>query len=140
MVKIKKFPLPVSNQIQKPTLFDDCLNFSFSLFDFKHPKFNFTKTSETYLEKFIERLKIVSEMKINEFRSNKNKSLRAHIHSWEETSEPSGFANLNEQLKQYEAWQFQISANEHGRVHGILIDNIFYVIWLDPDHLLYMQK
>lgn len=23
------------------------------------------------------------------------------------------------------------------RVHGILIDEVFYVIWLDPDHRLY---
>lgn len=35
------------------------------------------------------------------------------------------------------AWQFALSANEHGRVHGFLADNVFYVRWLDPDHNLY---
>ena len=28
-------------------------------------------------------------------------------------------------------------ANQHGRVHGILIDEVFYVVWLDPEHRLY---
>jgi hypothetical protein len=35
------------------------------------------------------------------------------------------------------AAQFCLSANEHGRVHGIIIDDTFYVIWLDHDHRLY---
>jgi hypothetical protein len=37
----------------------------------------------------------------------------------------------------YEGWQFCLTANEHGRVHGIIIDDTFYVIWLDHDHQLY---
>jgi hypothetical protein len=28
----------------------------------------------------------------------------------------------------------------HGRVHGFLIDEIFYIVWLDPEHLLYPAK
>ncbi|HEU4455801.1 MAG TPA: hypothetical protein VFR81_22240 [Longimicrobium sp.] len=35
------------------------------------------------------------------------------------------------------AWQFALSANEHGRVHGFLVEDTFYVRWLDPDHNLY---
>ena len=34
-------------------------------------------------------------------------------------------------------WQFALSANEHGRVHGFLIQNRFYIVWLDPEHELY---
>jgi hypothetical protein len=25
----------------------------------------------------------------------------------------------------------------HGRVHGILLDDTFFVVWLDPGHKLY---
>ncbi|QXE21583.1 hypothetical protein B6N60_00260 [Richelia sinica FACHB-800] len=34
-------------------------------------------------------------------------------------------------------YQFQLSSNEYGRVHGFFIENVFYIVWLDPDHLLY---
>ena len=34
-------------------------------------------------------------------------------------------------------WQFALSANEHGRVHGFLRGDTFYIRWLDPDHNLY---
>jgi hypothetical protein len=34
-------------------------------------------------------------------------------------------------------WQFSLSANEHGRVHGFLVENVFFIRWLDPDHNLY---
>ena len=36
-----------------------------------------------------------------------------------------------------DAWQFSLSVNEHGRVHGFLIENVFYVVWFDPQHQLY---
>lgn len=76
-------------------------------------------------------------MRVSEFRSTRHKSLRAHTHDWEKTSEKAGYSHLTEQLKQCEPWQFCLSANEHGRVHGILIDEVFYVVWLDPGHKMY---
>ena len=48
--------------------------------------------------------------------------------------------DLNEELRATTAWQFQLSANEHGRVHGFFIGNIFYIIWLDQDHKLYPRR
>lgn len=59
------------------------------------------------------------------------------MHDWQKTTEPDGYSELNEQLQGCEPWQFQLSANEHGRVHGILIDQVFYIVWLDPNHALY---
>ena len=47
------------------------------------------------------------------------------------------FLNANEQLRAEEAWQFEITRNAHGRVHGLLVGETFYVVWIDPDHLLY---
>jgi hypothetical protein len=32
-----------------------------------------------------------------------------------------------------------VSANEYGRVHGFFIGNVFYIVWLDPDHKLYSK-
>ena len=79
----------------------------------------------------------MSSLSVRDFRTNKSKALRAHRLRWEETSEPTGFAHLNPQLREQEAWQFEISVNEHGRVHGLLLDNTFFVVWIDPKHEMY---
>jgi len=98
------------------------------------------ETSCKYIETLFERLKDVSSWNVDEFRGDKSKALRSHPISWPETSEPNGFIHLNSQLQDEEPWQFQLSANEYGRVHGFMIDNFFYVVWLDPFHLLYPSK
>ena len=36
-------------------------------------------------------------------------------------------------------WQIRISISKGG-IHGIFFDNIFYVIWFDPQHNLYPDK
>ena len=114
--------------------------FSFKLIDFySNPKFVLKRCADGYLEKLLERLRSVCYEPLGRFRSTVNRQLRNHRITWEETSEPDGF-RLNEQLRAEEPWQFEITANEHGRVHGILIDNVFFVVWLDPDHLLYPKK
>ena len=45
-------------------------------------------------------------------------------------------ANINcPSLEQAEFWQFRVNKSR-GRVIGILIDSVFYVVWLDPHHNL----
>lgn len=90
-----------------------------------------------YLHHLLQRLQAVSSMSAKEFRASKDQSLRAHRHQWERTTEREGFAHLPPEWGRQEAWQFQLSANKHGRVHGILVDEVFYVVWLDPEHRLY---
>lgn len=115
---------------------EDLIRFSFKYIDFSD-KYPLTNNDDGYFKSFFDRLRSLSQMKIDEFRTNKDKGLRAHTHTWSQTSEPGGFRHLNEQLRQCEPWQFQLSSNKHGRVHGILLDEVFYIIWLDPKHELY---
>lgn len=84
-----------------------------------------------------ERLKSISQMTITEFMLSDSKSLRSHSHDWSKTTEPDGYSHLNEHLKQCLPWQFSLSTSEYGRVHGIILDEIFYIVWFDPDHKLY---
>lgn len=109
-------------------------------FSFKHldlDSFLPKKSADNYLNAFLERLKAISGFEINRFKTEKGKHLRAHKITWSETTKKNGFSHLNEQLQQCEPWQFQISANEHGRVHGFILNDIFYIVWLDPNHELY---
>jgi hypothetical protein len=79
----------------------------------------------------------ISSLKASELFSNRSSSLRAHPIDWSKTTEKYGFTHLNSQLKQIPAYQFQISSNEHGRIHGFILGNVFFVIWFDPEHKLY---
>lgn len=87
----------------------------------------------------MERLKALSGLTNQELLVNRSSALRCHPIKWEDTSE-TGFGLPNEEQLVDTPYQFSLSSNEHGRVHGFLIDTVFYVVWLDPDHLLYSAK
>lgn len=120
---------------------DTTLHFSFKYLDLDPGgKFCISRCAGGYLSKFLERLRDICQITIQQFRTNHSSSLKAHKIDWERTSEPKGFQRLNEQLRANEPWQFEITRNEHGRVHGILVDATFYVIWVDAHHLLFPKK
>lgn len=119
---------------------DGLLRFSFKHLDLNNPKFCTSRCKPGYVERLLTRLRDISSFKVQEFRTNRSPSLKAHPIDFSETSETDGFSSLNSQLRYEEAWQFEITRNEHGRVHGLLIIETFYVVWIDPDHQLYPQK
>jgi hypothetical protein len=130
----KPLLIPSAKQYDTPV----ALRFSFKYLDLlSNPKFSVNHCHEGYLEKLLCRLRDVCTFSVKDFRTNRTHSLKAHKIEWDETSEHAGFTNLNEQLRDEEAWQFHITTNEHGRVHGILLGDTFYVVWIDPNHLLY---
>jgi len=76
-------------------------------------------------------------LKSQEIINDRSKSLRCPGIVWQDTTEPNGFGIPNEDRLVNIPYQFQISANEYGRVHGFFSENIFYIVWLNPDHNLY---
>ncbi len=93
--------------------------------------------SDGYTQTLMERLKDLSSWTVQRFTSEYNKTLRNHKHTWEKTARPEGYVHLNAAYRELEGWQFCLTANEHGRVHGVIIDDTFYVIWLDCNHRMY---
>ncbi|HCU0430122.1 TPA: hypothetical protein OUE92_002297 [Serratia marcescens] len=85
----------------------------------------------------MERLKSLCSMTEHELSANRSNALRAHPIDWDDTSEKNGFSQLNEQLQMFKPYQFSVSSNAHGRIHGFVSASVFYVIWLDPNHRLY---
>lgn len=122
--------------IKKAAPHEGRITFSFALFDGVDTEVCAELFPDGYTRKLMERMQAVSQMTATEFRSA-GRALRSHTHVWQGTSRPDGFERLNEQLTDYPGWQFCLSANEHGRVHGIMISDVFYVIWLDVNHALY---
>ncbi|WP_245602731.1 hypothetical protein [Gloeothece verrucosa] len=81
----------------------------------------------------------MSKLTAQELRNNPNKTLRCHEINWEDTTE-SGFGIKGEEQLVDQPYQFSLSANQYGRIHGFFIEEIFYIVWLDPDHKLYSKK
>ena len=138
MVRKKQLP-PPTGAIQKTDVRSERLAFSFRFFHYdgdlcpeNHP--------EGYAQRLMERLRDLSSWTLAEFTEKYHQTVRNHRITWVETARPVGFAHLPAQVREADAWQFSITANEWGRVHGLLIGNVFHVIWLDFNHRLYPQQ
>lgn len=125
-----------SGGIRKPSVPNPNLRFSFRLFDATDEELCPASFGEGYVRALMERLKGLSTWTVNEFVSGGGQGMRNHPIDWENTSRPAGFP-LPEQYEAYTPFQFAITANQRGRVHGLMIDDTFHVIWLDQDHKLY---
>jgi hypothetical protein len=120
---------------KKPDIKDDYMLFSFKYFDRSNSKFSTDLCKKGYLERFLDRIQHISNMTDKEFLSDRS-SLKAHGIDWNKSTE-SGFpVTVPSHLHDYKLYQFGIDNKEHGRVHGIIIDHLFFVIWIDPDHKL----
>lgn len=75
-----------------------------------------------------------------ELKSHKDKTLRCHSIAWADTTEKEGFQNLPPKHKAAEPYQFSVTSNEHGRVHGFFVNDVFHIVWLDPEHSLYGEQ
>jgi hypothetical protein len=138
-VKIRK-STPAQAQGIKKLSPNPELKFSFKLFNNDDEQLCPSIFRDGYTQTLMERLRDLSSWTVRRFTENQDKSVRNHAHDWDRTSRPNGFTHLNESFREYAGWQFCLSANERGRVHGIIIDDTFYVIWLDQDHALYPGK
>lgn len=109
--------------------------FSFKFLIDNNEKFSIKDKDARYLEALLNRLRDLSTMRVNEMRDNQ--SLRCHPIDWDKTTETCFGFPSEEQIVGTPYQLFQISSNEHGRVHGFFIENVAYIVWLDPDHNLY---
>ncbi|HSU15748.1 hypothetical protein [Longimicrobium sp.] len=113
------------------------LRFSFRYLDTTHPAFSLARCGAGYFHLLLKRLHELSSLSAEEFRARRSGTLRVHPIDF---SDPRvavpGFGIRGVRADEI-AWQFALSANAHGRVHGFLFEDTFYVRWLDPEHNLY---
>jgi hypothetical protein len=126
--------------IPKPVLQPNAktVQFSFKHLDTTHPKFLLEDCTCEYWAALVRRLVGYSQLTVEIFLDQNNPD-RRHIIDFSGTSEQGGFSNVDtEQLAYQEAWQFDLdSRNPDWRVCGLLLDDMFYIIWLDHSHRLY---
>ncbi len=113
--------------------------FSFKNLQLDHKRFNLRSVGKNYLPKLVARLKDISGMPMKELCLSDSPTLRMNRIYWDKASE-NGFGIPNGKELDDEPWEFSITRSSHGRVHGYIVDNIFYIRWLDPDHKLFPWK
>lgn len=135
--RVRPSPVPPS-----PTL-----KFSFKHLDKTNPRYSVQKCCVDFYRYMVQELMRHSHFTVEQFREQNNDDGR-HRHYFPDTSEPNGFTCLNdpEGLEQEEAWQIRLCPNIHRppgnawRIHGVLLADVFYVVWLDYDHALYENR
>lgn len=115
------------------------ISFSFKYLKTDHDKFKWIDREINYLITLLDRLKSVSNLTAIEMIQNGSNALRCHSIEWDDTREQCFGIPSEDQLVD-KPCQFSLLSNAHGRVHGFFINEIFYVVWLDPKHLLYNLK
>ena len=138
--RANKFALPIAGQVKKSlerlpvdqTALTSSVTFSFALLDRNHKLFNLggnnadgTVGGKWFLD-LLDCLKSVSGKTIQEL---KQRPFCLHPVNWRTTNTKCPFSH-NE-----EWWQFRINKSR-GRIIGLLIGGIFYIVWLDPFHNL----
>ncbi len=135
----KNISILVKTEQQEAWLNEKEVIFSFRYLDLTNKKFNYNNRNIDYFHNFIERLRDVSKIRIRDIGAQ-GKTLRCHPINWDETTETCFNIPNEEEIVAGGEFQFALSSNEHGRIHGFFIGNIFCVVWMDPDHKLYKKK
>lgn len=130
-----KSSIPVKGNLYQ----ESKLLFSFELLDFSMPYYNCSGMCDKGIKNCFEKLREYSRVTINELYSNRgNKGIRFHTINKKDVKDWPQYLAKNEEL---EDSFYQISfGKSKGRAHGVLIDNVFYLIWLDPHHYLYHDE
>lgn len=129
---------------------NDRIIFSFQYLDLKSKKYSLdniidkNKKSQ-YINDFFNKIKEYSEL--NNFKKDiiGRYSDINHIHpiNWKDNRiRESNFNCLKKELMEQikdECWQLGINHYPF-RIHGFFVGNVFYVVWLDPEHNLYYMK
>ncbi len=126
-------PKPVIPEPQK-------LVFSFKFYDDKHKTSKNVTFRNPYPIYLLKQLKEMENWTVEIFKGQqKAKTFRVHPIDWTAKSVAFNGFGLKKEYNE-NAWQFTVSGNKYGRVHGFFIEHIFHVVWLDPKHKVYPRR
>jgi hypothetical protein len=137
-----------SIKIPQPPTNPERLQFSFKYLQADHPKFLLENCSADYLQHLLRAIQRYSCYTVDQFMECDLKT-EPHRHPLflNESTEPYGFPGIDPDVDAIwtdQVWQFALSDHNTKperawRAHGFIFEDIFYVVWLDPDHALYQE-
>lgn len=110
---------------------DNGLKFSFEALE-KTEYFSLDGTCQNWAEDLFTMLKDISGHSVTDMVSGEYKR-KYRVHNHEGANPPS---KLPAGVALKDCYQIRISTSKGG-IHGVFIENIFYIIWLDPLHNMY---
>ncbi len=129
--RIKIIPEPI---IKNEERFNKLL-FSFTLFE-QNKYFSVSGTCFKWTSDLLIVLQEMSNTDIKVFNSDRNFRNSYRIHNCASSNPP---CSVPKSIPKEELIQFSLSISK-GRVIGTLIENVFYIIWIDPHHNLYPDE
>jgi len=131
-----KIGLPINPRKLKVDAKDRNIVFSFDKLDFNE-YFNLDCSCPNWSVDLLNALKDISSIPLKRFKEDpKIRGGTYRIHSLGSAKPPVDFPH-NIDLQSAEQIRF---GKSKGGVHGIMIENVFYVIWLDPLHNMYPNE
>lgn len=111
--------------------------FSFEAVE-KNEYFNLDGTCQNWAADLFDTMQKVSRIELKDIYAGKysGRTSPFRIHRHEDAKPP---CKLPSNILLEDMWQIRISLSKGG-IHGIFFDNVFYVIWFDPQHNLYPDK
>lgn len=141
MAKLKKAESTSKRRINSPSPVkiedNTCILFSFEKLE-RNEYFNLDGTCQNWSSDLFDILKEVSKIEykriIGKEFSGKHSTLRIHPHT--KATPP---CELPKDISLEDFCQIRISKRKGG-IHGIFSDNIFYLVWFDPQHNMYPNE
>ena len=144
---MSRIPVPQRSQIEKNSRIPNQAKnkqaapqkvlFSFMSVD-KNEYFNLDGTCQNWSADLFETMQMVSGITIDEITagtySGKHSPFRIHQH--QDAQAP---CKVPSDISLEDMWQIRISLSKGG-IHGVFVENVFYVVWFDPLHNLYPDK
>lgn len=128
--KVKPHSIKRIDSGSLPSKVDSYIHFSFELLE-RNEYFNLDGTCQRWTSDLFDMLAAVSHKTVSELHSSSNTTFRVHDHR---NAEPPCEIPQNIDLK--DMYQIRISKSKGG-IHGIFVENVFYIVWLDPLHNMY---
>ena len=136
--KCPKLPDVLKNRIKDISDFNKSpLLFSFEILDTQHKYFNIGGICVNWVQTAVEKLSEVNKVKVIDLQSGKytkNGPFRFHNHkNGNPRFEPP------DNIEPEDFYQIRFGTNSGG-IHGLLVENVFYIKWVDPHHNMYPHK
>jgi hypothetical protein len=123
------------------TIPDSPLQISFKHLECDEEKYGVAHCTQEYWSLLAKELKRYSEFSVSAFEFCDHEDARHTIDPKNDGADTAALAKIAEDLDFPVVWQFGLGERWRGlRVIGILVDPVFYIVHLDPNHNTYTEK
>jgi hypothetical protein len=148
-MRVPRPEIPTSGEVKKITPIDPetaaqikkqrelPMVFSFQFFDRNHELFNLGNTCTQWFASLSDVLNVLSKNKVSDLYGRLKAHFDPHPIDWECTNAKFHFDD--DWLVQHDCVQIRLSTAK-GRIHGFILGNCFYIVWLDPHHNLWIEN